>query len=172
MINGKIYIGINTNNRSGYFGSGINITRAIKKYGKQNFKKEILEECKTIKELSNREKYYIKLYNATELGYNISPGGTGVSDEMKQKVSRATKGRRLTKEWKHNISIAMQGKKLSKEHKQSISKGNTGKIRSDECKLAQSIRQNGIPCSDTVKRKLSDYYAQKRLKRGNNNECS
>ena len=42
-INGKIYIGksrLNVNEN--YFGSGLRIKRAIKKYGKENFTKNII----------------------------------------------------------------------------------------------------------------------------------
>ena len=42
-VNGKIYIGKNATNNPHYFGSGIILRNAIKKYNKKNFKKEILE---------------------------------------------------------------------------------------------------------------------------------
>ena len=52
----------------------MHIKRAILKYGKENFSIEILEECP--KELLNdREKYYIKLYNSYNSGYNSTLGG-------------------------------------------------------------------------------------------------
>lgn len=34
IINGMIYIGVNSNNAKGYLGSGVNIREAIRKYGK------------------------------------------------------------------------------------------------------------------------------------------
>lgn len=41
IINGKYYIGQHRTKKlnDGYLGSGTNIIRAIKKYGKENFKK-------------------------------------------------------------------------------------------------------------------------------------
>ena len=45
LINNKFYIGQDIKNNPKYFGSGKLITVAIKKYGKENFKKEILEFC-------------------------------------------------------------------------------------------------------------------------------
>lgn len=90
LVNGKIYVGQDSKNNPDYLGSGKIIKRAIVKYGKKNFKKEILEYCKTKAELDKKEKYWIKRLNTIEKGYNISEGGNGClgckqSDETKQK---------------------------------------------------------------------------------------
>lgn len=52
------------------------ISKAIKKYGKDNFSFEILEQCK-ISELNEREMYWIKYYNSFGSGYNMTAGGEG-----------------------------------------------------------------------------------------------
>ena len=53
--------------------------KALKKYGKENFQKEILCYCATREEADEREKYYIAKFNAVEDKnfYNNSEGGTG-----------------------------------------------------------------------------------------------
>lgn len=52
------------------------IYNAMRKHGVQNFRFEVVERCSDL-ELSEREKYYIKLYNACTNGYNESIGGAG-----------------------------------------------------------------------------------------------
>lgn len=47
---------------------------AIRKYGKDNFTFEILEECKK-EELMDREKFWIKYYDTLNNGYNLTVGG-------------------------------------------------------------------------------------------------
>lgn len=82
-VNGKKYIGQKNydkhNKWKDYLGSGIHLKRAISKYGKENFSKEIIEECETKDKLNEQEKYWISYYNAVESDnfYNIAPGGDG-----------------------------------------------------------------------------------------------
>jgi hypothetical protein len=104
VVNGKIYIGKDIVSDKNYYGSGVLIKRAIEKYGKENFKKEILEECNSNNELCEKEKYWINYYNSTNLniGYNISKGGDGGDtlsnnpniDIIKSKISRVRKGKK------------------------------------------------------------------------------
>lgn len=87
-LNGKTYIGQDSNNNPNYYGSGLKIKRAIKKYGKENFKKEILEECDNITQLNSREIYWIAKLNTTDrkTGYNISIGGAEGDREKGRKI--------------------------------------------------------------------------------------
>lgn len=86
LINGKIYIGQDKHDDSEYYGSGLNILRAIKKYGKENFKKTIIENCDSQESLNEREIYWISHYRKIAKVYNIRKGGEGgfTSSEMKQ----------------------------------------------------------------------------------------
>lgn len=45
LITSKIYIGQHNGSYKNYLGSGVYLNRAIKKYGRNNFKKEIIEYC-------------------------------------------------------------------------------------------------------------------------------
>jgi hypothetical protein len=80
LINGKFYIGKHTTNNKNdsYLGSGLALTNAIKKYGKENFKKEILFECDSEEELSLKEFEIVteQLCKDPQC-YNICRGGYG-----------------------------------------------------------------------------------------------
>lgn len=78
-VNNKIYVGQHYGTiTDSYMGSGFILKRAIKKYGIENFKREILEICESHKKVNIREIYYIKELNSLRPnGYNITKGGTG-----------------------------------------------------------------------------------------------
>lgn len=89
-INNRKYIGVDTKNNKYYFGSGKAIKLAIKKYGKENFIKEILEENENNEYLFQREKYYIELYDAVNSleYYNMAEGGKGGSGTLVTEESK------------------------------------------------------------------------------------
>ena len=88
LENNKMYIGKRSCNcdiekEDRYLGSGIAIKNAIKKYGREKFKKEVLEICSSEEEAYKREKYWIEKYSAVENDrfYNIKEGGEGNTKE-------------------------------------------------------------------------------------------
>lgn len=83
LVNGKKYIGQHYGDiNDKYLGSGVAFTRALNKYGKENFQKEILEVT-TKDKVNEREQYYINLYNAflSDEYYNLTPGGESLNVE-------------------------------------------------------------------------------------------
>ena len=105
-INGKRYIGITQNkpnrrwqNEYDYKDRNSHFYNAIKKYGWENFEHIILEENLTRKEASEKEKYYIRLYNTNNenYGYNITSGGDNnftrnkLTEEQRINISNKTK---------------------------------------------------------------------------------
>ena len=76
LINHKIYVGqsihIERRLKEHCFPSGDSlISKAIKKYGKENFSFELIEEC-SLEELNDRESYYIQKFNTVvPNGYNV-----------------------------------------------------------------------------------------------------
>lgn len=79
LINNKKYIGKSTKGLKNYLGSGKTLLKAIDKYGKHNFVRDILAYGKDNEDLADLERYYIDYYNAqkSELFYNITCGGDG-----------------------------------------------------------------------------------------------
>lgn len=80
--NGKSYIGITKQDAERRFQDGNGYKsqhqfwRAIKKYGWNSFQHEILENGLSEKEASEKEAYYIKIYNTfVPNGYNVAEGG-------------------------------------------------------------------------------------------------
>lgn len=94
LVNGKKYIGqssYSSNKTEGYLGSGIRLRYAIKKYGADNFKKEIIVEGDFNKALLNElEKHYIQLHAAVKKDdyYNILNGGRGKKPEKRASSSK------------------------------------------------------------------------------------
>jgi hypothetical protein len=80
ILNNKIYIGVHkTKNMSdGYMGSGKKLLIDIKKYGIDNFKKDILEFFHDEKSMYEKEKEYVtEEFLFRKNVYNIKPGGYG-----------------------------------------------------------------------------------------------
>lgn len=74
LINGNFYIGQDSKNNPNYLGSGTLLNKAIKKYGKENFVKEIIECCDSKQQLNEREIFWILELKPI---YNIAIGGSG-----------------------------------------------------------------------------------------------
>ena len=135
LVNGKRYIGQkqfkNTyyNKWQNYLGSGKILIKAIKKYGKDNFSRNIIAIGYTQEELNNLEIKFISDYNAVEDKnfYNIAEGGksgnpyAGYTEkemiEVKRKISASSTGRysfankteEEMDEIKEKLSIAHKG---------------------------------------------------------------
>lgn len=79
-VNGKIYIGKHSTDdlNDGYLGSGNIISEAIKKYGIDQFEREILFECTSSLEALEKEKEVVT-WDLIKTGttYNLIPGGYG-----------------------------------------------------------------------------------------------
>lgn len=83
LKNGKIYIGKHIATQfepNKYIGSSCLFKQIVARDGAKNFNCELLEECDTLEELNERERYYIKLFNSQDrsIGYNIADGGDDV----------------------------------------------------------------------------------------------
>lgn len=139
LTNNKVYVGQTTMSLQKRWHqhyskqSNTAISKAIKKYGKNNFTIGVIAKANNIDELNYRETYYIRLFNSlAPNGYNLMSGGNNSihSNESKQKMSKKLKGFGL-------------GRSLSESTKLKIAKFNLGQKRSTSVKLAMSIAKNG-----------------------------
>lgn len=135
-INGKKYLGKDVQNNPKYLGSGLDLKKAIEKYGIENFKKTILEVCNNKEELWKREEYWLNFYDAknNKTFYNRTNKAFGawegkkhtpITEETRQKMSMAHKDIPLSKEHKQSISDAMMGHSKTEEWKKNLSKAST-----------------------------------------------
>ena len=123
LVNNKKYIGKDSNNNPNYLGSGVYLKQAIEKYGRENFKKIILEHVDDVSKLNEREEYWIDKFNASKSQefYNISEKGKGYPQGMKSKNQDESKWKPIEqydlqgnfiKEWP-NSKYAMEYYKFS-----------------------------------------------------------
>ena len=126
-------------NNPKYFGSGTLLVKSIKKYGKENFIKEILEVCSSTEDLDEREIFWIRELNSTnrDIGYNICEGGRTYRSMKGENNPRY--GVKLSEETKEKIREKRKLQKMSQKEKDRLSnlwKGdkNPGKNKSEETK--------------------------------------
>lgn len=125
LINEKFYIGKTVKSLEERFNrhlirkSSPKLTAAIQKYGAQNFKIEKIDQAIDLKELNEKEKYWIETLRATEVGYNLSKGGDGgqMTGEALEKIRLHAKNRRCSLSTRKKMSESRQGRKNSRSKK-------------------------------------------------------
>tara|TARA_R110002153_G_C13156669_1_gene482606 strand:- start:19 stop:735 length:717 start_codon:yes stop_codon:yes gene_type:complete len=102
------------------------IYNSLKKYGWENHKFEVVEECK-IDDLNKREIYWGKFYNTLKGGLNLRLGDgiNSYSDKTKIKMSMSALGSKDSAETRKNKSEAAKGKIKTEKHRQNLSKSAT-----------------------------------------------
>lgn len=169
IINGKVYIGQSedianrmrhhiddskrVNDKRGQFP----LYDAMRKYGHDNFKLEILEVCES-KQLNEKEMYYIEKYDSTNKskGYNQTKYAYGFKDprivaESHRPEIMAMHGERIRKwnlkQWKDPEYREMKSKASSKLQKERLK---------DPVYLAKKTKQLK-QATDKMKRKVGQY---------------
>lgn len=152
IVDGKKYIGqsIDIERRlrdhkyllNGHRTKNKHLQMAWNKYGQENFKFYILQEC-SIQKLDELERDYIYKYKTLDMnfGYNIADGGNlgrVIPDATRKIMSQKAKGRKFSIETLLKISLASKGNthakgsKRSQEFKDKVSKFQTGRIKTQE----------------------------------------
>lgn len=153
--NGKVYIGatsLDVKDRFGRNGSKYSTQyfgEAIKLYGWDLIKHEILYEGLTKEEADYMEKEMIKKYrsNEREYGYNIAIGGVrGEHSQLtREKMSKTRKGRPLSDNHRRALSDALKGKQVSESHREHLRASHLGYVmpQSQKDKISASCKGKG-----------------------------
>lgn len=137
LINGKMYIGQHSRTKfdKNYYGSGKYITKALNKYGKENFEVRLIGWGYSKEDLDESENFFIESVNTIHPnGYNLMTGHSHGKhhSETKETIRKLTKerlsnpknhpryGKHLTEEQKQKISQSVKGFKHTEETKQKM----------------------------------------------------
>lgn len=106
LVNGKIYVGQTRQGLPRRKGEHIyrfnlgerdhKLYQAMRKYGIENFRFDVLCCCLKPEYLDEMEVHFIAQFNSFKRGYNMTCGGDSVSDETRKKIGVAHKGRVIT----------------------------------------------------------------------------
>lgn len=117
------------------------LKKAIKKYGKENFRRDIISFADTFEELNRQEKELISFFNATTSDdfYNIEEGGW--SYPLSEHTKELIKQNHAHLFGKNNPRY---GRTVTEETRRRMSEGSKGRIPCNK----------GVPMSDEQKEKL------------------
>lgn len=164
LINGKIYVGQKSSDYlcESYLGSGRHLKCSINKYGRENFKREIIEFCNSVDHLNEREIHWIEELDARnpKVGYNIAKGGNiiqlrGELNAMYGKCGELNPfyGKHHTEENRKKMNKTGMVHSLETRQKLSIARiGRTpmkGKHHSEETKKKMSLARVGKPLTSS-----------------------
>lgn len=166
LVNGKVYVGRCLKDLDTYLGGGIYIKAAVRKYGKENFSRIVIERCEE-NLLNEREKFWIAKFDSQnhEKGYNLSSGGEDGSsfaayidnirgkcfeeiygekraNEIRRKISESSSFKCKSDSHRRNLSIAKTGKKWTENQRNAITRGMIGHLVTEETK--QKLRDSNI----------------------------
>lgn len=174
-VNGKGYVGWTSTSMewrwrrhcySAQEGSRLYFHAAIRKYGIESFTHEILDVLATEAGAKRAEKLWIKRLGTFGSGYNLTMGGEGVmglrypvSEETRQKMSKAHKGRKLTPAHIARLREVKRGVKLgphSPESNELRSKALKGRSTSDETRKKIAESKRGTTHSPETRQRISE----------------
>lgn len=156
LINDKYYIGMHSTAKldDGYLGSGKRLRRSVRRYGKENFRLEILEFLDSRESLANRER---ELVNEDVLKdpmcMNLKTGGNGGCSEEVKKIWQSAGKDGLQKRLREDIEfkarmIEISRNEMLRRHKEGLVNYNTfeGRFHKPETieKMKQSKKGYGV----------------------------
>lgn len=149
LITGKKYIGLHSKDaKSGesYLGSGVLLLKAVSKYGRDNFNRQVITTTTDLLKANELERELIKKYNAVDSDefYNLSYGGEYISGRIhsKETIKKIRKSKlenyKDNPELKHKVGSSNRGKSINIKTKNALLKSLTGRKCSNETRLKMS----------------------------------
>ena len=161
LINGKYYIGKHQtlNIDDTYLGSGIAITKAINKYGRENFTKEILFVFDNELDMNNKEKEIVtEEFISSKNNYNRGVGGQG--GPLFKGKTHSTKTRLIISEnSKKNIGHKKSDEALAKERSSRYEK-NDGRWNSEAtvAKITDYAKNRDSSINEKISDSVTELY--------------
>lgn len=157
LINYRRYAGITSQRIQYRFAQhctqGYGLTNAIKKYGRNNFKIELVSSSDYLEVIKKYEVKYIKSLSLTDrqFGYNLSAGGdlTAKTEYTKRKISEKLKGR--PKSRIHREKIKANAVKRGK-----LLKGKPRPPFSEEWKKNLGLAKKGLVLTEDHRKAISE----------------
>ena len=119
LCNGKKYVGQTIKTVKERFNEhsweNTVISKAIRKYSRENFRYGVIKSCTSKEEMDYWEKFFIAaLKTKSPNGYNLTDGGEGIvglkhTQETLAKMSAAHKGKTPSQEHRVNLGLARRG---------------------------------------------------------------
>jgi group I intron endonuclease len=138
-VNGKIYIGQTRQGLARRKGEHIHrfnlgerdhkLYRAMRKYGIEKFRFDIVCYASKLEDLDRLERQVIAEHNSFQRGYNMTCGGDSISEETRAKLSATLKGRKIP--WYDKVLA-------TRKTNRAINGPNNCPIRGSKSKLSKS----------------------------------
>lgn len=151
---GKVYIGITSKNPVERWANGNGYRNnkhfysAIKHYGWNNIRHEILFSGLKKEEAEEIEIDLIKIYDSTNhnLGYNVAAGGRASygykhSSEEKEKISKSLTGIKHSDSRKKNSSLAHRKTWLNEDYRRRMREAHLGKCKGSKSPFSKKVEQ-------------------------------
>jgi len=155
ILDRKYYVGCHCteDENDNYLGSGKHLNYAIKKYGRENFVKEVLHIFENKQDMFDKEKEIVsKDFVNDPMTYNLKVGGSGGNPG----IIGAFTGRKHSKITKEKQRIASLAQVTTEEKRIKLSLNNWAKKDPDAHKEHVSKINKGISKSQSHKEKLRE----------------
>src|SRR6516164_1049253 len=160
-LNGRFYIGSHKtkNINDDYMGSGKYLLRAIEKYGKENFSKEILFVFSSAKEMYAKEAEIVNEdFLVSENTYNLRIGGFGGFDWINQdKQLLAERNRRISKQRDYQNT----------EYREKVSKKSKASRQNPSSRMAEASKRFAAAAAGAFKGKKHTTQTKEKISTAN-----